>query len=162
MKIILVLGAPNSAEGELSGIALDRLDHCLKIFDPKDNQIVCTGGFGEHFNTSPKAHAVYAMNYLMENGVENQYFLEHAFSSNTVEDAVKVKEILASHDFDSIVVITSDYHLDRVRLIFDEILECFRKDYIGVQHNMSVVCKNKLVKHEEMAINKIVKGGLYY
>jgi uncharacterized SAM-binding protein YcdF (DUF218 family) len=162
MKILIVLGSPNSDDGKLGTIALDRLDHCFKIYNSTDNQIICTGGFGEHFNTSPKAHAVYAKNYLMAKGIQEASFLDHALSSNTVEDAVKVKEILVKHNFDSLVIISSDFHLDRVRLVFDEILEEFSKEFIGVRHNFPAIFVDKLVEHEKKAIDKIVKAGLKY
>lgn len=162
MKILIVLGSPNSDDGKLGTIALDRLDRCLELFNSTDNQIICTGGFGPQFNTAPKAHAVYAKNYLMTKGIPEASFLGHALSSNTVEDAVKVKEILVKHNFDSLVIISSDFHLDRVRLIFDEILNDFSKEYIGVRHDLSAICMDKLVEHEKKAIDKIVKAGLKY
>lgn len=162
MKILIVLGSPNSDDGKLGAIALDRLDRCFEIFNSSENQIICTGGFGPQFNTTSKAHAVYAKKYLISKGIPEASFLSHALSSNTVEDAVKVKEILAKHNFDSLVVISSDFHLDRVRLIFDEILEGCSKEYIGVRHNFPSIFVDKLVEHEKKAIDNIVKAGLKY
>ncbi|SNS02108.1 ElyC/SanA/YdcF family protein [Flavobacterium sp. ov086] len=92
MKTLVVLGSPNSEDGSLGYTALDRLDYCKAIFEPKNNYIICTGGFGAHFNTTSKAHANYAMKYLMDKRVESQSFLEPALSGNTVEDAVMTKK----------------------------------------------------------------------
>ncbi|WP_053004169.1 YdcF family protein [Flavobacterium sp. ABG] len=162
MKVLIVLGSPNSELGNLGQIALDRLDYCLDIFEPKDNYIICTGGFGAHFNTAPYPHADYAMNYLTENGLSAENFLEAALSANTVEDAVLAKKILIKHHLNTVVVITSDYHVERVKLIFDEILGFDNVEYAGVVHAISDTEKERLVIHEKKAINGILSKGLYY
>ncbi|MBG6062320.1 hypothetical protein IWX83_002118 [Flavobacterium sp. CG_9.1] len=64
-EILIVLGSPNSDEGKLKDIALDRLNYCVSIFDDKKNLILCAGGFGQHFNTTNEPHAKYAMEYLI-------------------------------------------------------------------------------------------------
>lgn len=162
MKTLVVLGSPNSEDGSLEYIALDRLNYCLDVFDPTNNYIICAGGFGEHFNTTKNPHATYAMKYLMDKGVENESFLEPALSANTVEDAVMTKKIMLHHNLDSLVVITSDYHVERVKLIFDEILAPFTIEYKGVEHDISNVEKEKLLAHEKKAIDGILNKGLYY
>jgi uncharacterized SAM-binding protein YcdF (DUF218 family) len=162
MKVLIVLGSPNSENGELGATAVDRLNFCLKVFNPKENYIICTGGFGEHFNTSANPHAAHAMKYLMSKGVNEERFLEFALSANTVEDAVLSKKILEKNNLFSIVVISSDYHLERVKIIFDEILASFAIEYIGVKHNISDFEKEKLIEHEKKAISGILNKGLYY
>ena len=69
MEVIVVLGSPNFPDGTLGPIALDRLQVCLSIFNPKKHKILCTGGFGAHFNTSPVAHANYLKDFLILKGV---------------------------------------------------------------------------------------------
>lgn len=162
MKTLVVLGSPNSEDGNLGYTALDRLNYCLDIFDSKNHFIICTGGFGEHFNTTKNAHATYAIKYLMDKGVKSESFLESALSANTVEDAVMTKKIILRHNLDSLVVITSDYHLERVKLIFNEILASFTIEYKGVEHDISNVEKEKLATHEKKAIDGILNKGLYY
>ncbi|WP_263362717.1 YdcF family protein [Flavobacterium collinsii] len=162
MKVIIVLGSPNSEDGDLGKIALDRLSYCLDIFKTKEHCVICTGGFGEHFNNAPRPHADYAMRYLLNNGLSLENFLEPALSANTVEDAVLSKEIVLKHGLDSIVVITSDYHVERVKLIFDEILGFDAIEYAGVQHDIPDEEKEKLLAHEKKAISGILTKGLYY
>ncbi|WP_202702071.1 YdcF family protein [Flavobacterium sp. UGB4466] len=162
MKVLIVLGSPNSETGDLGQVALDRLKYCLDIFESKDNCIICTGGFGEHFNTAPLPHANYAVKYLKEKGLSAENFLECALSANTVEDAVVSKKIVLNHNLNSVVVITSDYHVERVKLIFDEILGFDQIEYVGVTHDISDSEKKKLLEHEKKAINAILSKGLYY
>ena len=157
------MGSPNSAEGKLGDIAVDRLNYCYEIFDPKKNLILCTGGFGAHFNTADQPHAHFAIEYLMNRGIDKEYFMEIALSSNSVQDAVKAKQVLLYSGSDYLVkVITSDFHLERVKIIFDQILTGFTKEYLGVIHQMPTEEKERLIQHEKRAIDEIRKNGLYF
>ena len=162
-EVLIVLGSPNSAEGKLGDVAVDRLNYCLKIFDLHKNLVLCTGGFGEHFNTADQPHAHYAIDYLMNRGIDKEYFMDIALSSNSVEDAVKANQVLLNSDSNCPVkVITSDFHIERVKLIFDHILTGFSKEYLGVTHQMPIEEKQKRIEHEKKAINEIRKNGIYF
>ena len=162
-EALIVLGSPNSVEGILGNIAVDRLNYCLRIFDPKKNLILCTGGFGDHFNPTNIPHANYAIDYLMSYGIDKEYFMDIALSSNSVEDAVKAKQVLLNSDNNYLVkVITSDFHLERVQLIFDHIITNFTKEYFGVTHQMPIEEKQRLIQHEKRAIDEIRKNGIYF
>jgi uncharacterized SAM-binding protein YcdF (DUF218 family) len=161
-EVLVVLGSPNSPEGQLSEIARSRLDCVADLYD-ENKRILCTGGWGAHFNVAPKAHAIYAKEYLIKKGIPEQSFLEVAISSNTVEDAVKSKAILSRLDRPRISIITSDFHLDRVRLIFNEILKGFEIQFIGVKSGfLNKEELNSLTSHEQTAIQSIIRNGLYY
>jgi len=161
-EILMVLGAPNSPEGELSNIAKSRLDCAVELYTA-DKKILCTGGWGNHFNTSPLAHAVYSKTYLLQKGIPEHAFLELALSANTVEDAVKSKMILSQLDNPSITIITSDFHLERVRLIFREVLEGFEFKFVAVKSDfLDSREQEKLVAHEQAAIRVIIENGLYF
>jgi hypothetical protein len=161
-NIIIILGSPNSQKGRLSKIAIGRAKKCIEIFNIENDLILCTGGFGIHFNTSPKPHAEYLKRYLMKNGISRICFLPFANSSNTVEDATKAKEILLENSVIKITIITTLYHLKRVQLIFNEILSEFDKTYYGVPNTMSEKALLKFEKHETKAIEGILRDGLYY
>lgn len=160
-KVLIVLGSPNSPSGVLSEISENRLNYCFQIFE-KGNLVLCTGGWGNHFNTSKKSHASYAKKYLIEKGLLDVCFLDLALSSNTVEDAVKIKPIISKLDNISLTIITSDYHLDRVKIIFKEILKDYNNSFIGVENNLNEEEESKLVLHERKAIDAIIQNGLYY
>ncbi len=160
-RILVVLGSPNSSKGELSITAIERLNTCFHLFT-KNDLILCTGGWGEHFNTCKNSHAYFAKEYLLKKGVSNSVFLPFALSNNTVEDAVKTKEIITDKRGYNITIITSNYHLERVQLIFNEILKKVSINYIGVKNMMAKKDLDKAIKHEKNAIIKIKKNGLYY
>lgn len=162
IEVLVVLGSPNSPTGELSEIAKSRLNWAADLFDV-NKRILCTGGWGSHFNEAPEAHAIYAKEYLLKRGIPEQSFLDVALSSNTVEDAVKSKAILSGLDHPHISIITSDYHLERVRLIFSEVLKGIEIKFIGVQSDfLNEEERNLLIAHEQAAIQSIIRNGLYY
>jgi hypothetical protein len=59
-------------------------------------------------------------------------------------------------------VITSDYHLNRVKIIFNEILNDYDIGFIGVRSNLEQEEYDLLMLHEKKSINIIVQNGLYY
>jgi uncharacterized SAM-binding protein YcdF (DUF218 family) len=162
MEVIVVLGSPNFPDGTLGPIALDRLQGCLSIFNPQKHKILCTGGFGTHFNTSPIAHANYLKDFLIQKGVPSTAFLPLALSSNTVEDAVMSKSILIKTEFKDLVIITSEYHVARVKFIFTEILKDFNLNFNAVTHHSIDDVLEPLIQHEKMAMDQLNLNGLYY
>ena len=162
MEVIVVLGSPNFPDGTLGPIAFDRLQGCLSIFDPIKHKILCTGGFGAHFNTSPMAHANYLKNFLIEKGVPPTAFLPLALSSNTVEDAVMSLAILKDYEFKDLLIITSEYHLARVEFIFSEILKDFYLNFKAVTHHSMDDLLEPLIQHEKLAMQQLISNGLYY
>ena len=162
MEVIVVLGSPNFPDGTLGPIALDRLQGCLSIFNPQKHKILCTGGFGAHFNTSPVAHANYLKDFLIQKGVPSTAFLPLALSSNTVEDAVMSKSILIKTEFKDLVIMTSEYHVARVKFIFTEILKDFNLNFNAVTHHSIDDVLEPLIQHEKMAMDQLNLNGLYY
>ena len=162
MEVIVVLGSPNFPDGTLGPIALDRLQGCLAIFDPSQHQILCAGGFGAHFNTSPVAHANYLKDILIQKGVPSTAFLPLALSSNTVEDAVMSISILKETEVKDLIIITSEYHVARVKFIFTEILKDFNLNFKAVTHHSMDDVLEPLIQHEKVAMDKLISNGLYY
>lgn len=160
-NILVVLGSPNSPSGNLSDISKSRLNYCKRVFT-EGNLVLCTGGWGPHFNRSNSAHATHAKAYLIKQGLSEKDFLKSALSKNTVDDAVKVKSIVSNMENVTLTVISSDYHLDRVKLIFNTILGEHDIKYIGVESKLKKEEYNTLVQHEKEAIQSIMKNGLYY
>jgi vancomycin permeability regulator SanA len=162
MEVIVILGSPNFPDGTLGPIALDRLQGCLSIFNSQKHKILCTGGFGAHFNTSPVAHANYLKEFLIQKGVPSTAFLPLALSSNTVEDAVMSKSILEEVEYKDLIIITSEYHVARVEFIFTEILKDFNLNFKAVAHHFIDDVLEPLIQHEKVAMDKLISNGLYY
>jgi uncharacterized SAM-binding protein YcdF (DUF218 family) len=122
--VIIILGAANDVRGNLSASALARLDKGLEEYRRRPGSLLLpTGGFGGHFNSSPKPHADYARDYLLRHGVPENRILPGVESANTVEDASLSAEALDGMVLDEIVVVTSDYHGPRAEMLFSKALE---------------------------------------
>ena len=118
--IIVVLGSPNSEDGELYSIAKERCELALAEYARRsDWKILLTGGYGAHFNTTDQSHAAYLRHYLVKRGVPSQAIVDFAESTNTLQDASLSKPIVLKYRVSEIVVVTSDYHIDRARYVFE-------------------------------------------
>ena len=118
--VIIILGSPNSAEGELYYVARQRCEKGLQEhLNRPDWKIVLTGGFGKHFNTTKQAHHVYLRKYLLDKGLAPGVILGSVLSTNTLEDASLSKPIIMKHHVKDILVVSSDFHYERARYIFE-------------------------------------------
>ena len=160
-KIIVSLGAFNSSDGELRVMAKERLNKCVEIYS-EGTPVICTGGWGAHFNTAEKPHAYYSKKYLISQGILEEDIGPLLLSENTVDDAVHIKKHLVNPSEYNITIITTDFHLERVQLIFNEILEGYNLCWIGVKNTLSKEELKSFVAHEKKAIQGILKNGLYY
>jgi len=125
-------------------------------------KILCTGGWGPHFNVSNRAHASFAKDYLVRKGIHKKDLLKSALSKNTMDDALKSKAIVANFPGARLTVITSDFHVERVSLIFHEILKEYEISFAGVKSNLGKKALDSFLSHEEEAIASIRLNGLYY
>jgi len=105
---------------------------------PSDLLVVLGGGSEERVQTALDLYrARMAPTLLMTAdgypGAEINYFVSHGVprsalmppprrSKSTYEDALCIKEVIAAHDFKSILVVTSPYHCRRSRLIIGRVL----------------------------------------
>jgi uncharacterized SAM-binding protein YcdF (DUF218 family) len=164
MTASVVLGSPNSPEGELFLMAKKRLDKCYEEYLSHKYSIILTGGFGVHFNTSLHPHHHWAKQYLINQGVDNQDIIACLDSANTVQDATMLRPILAQNSVKHLIVITSDYHLERVEFIFKSVLaEKVSLSYIGVDsEGIDPEILDKLMTHETLALEGLRKNGVIF
>ena len=161
--VIVVLGSPNSEDGELYSIGKERCALALKQYARRSGwKLLLTGGYGAHFNTTDQPHAAYAKEYLVKRGVPSQAIVEFAESSNTLEDASLSKPIVLKYGAPEILVVTSDYHVDRVSYIFERE---FAGTEVRIQFSASQTdeeaCGFDLQaqkKHEQEALAKLREG----
>lgn len=152
-KTILLLGASNDANGKLSQMAIDRLECAYSVYTNNSNvRFLCTGGFGEHFNTTTIPHAEYLQQWLLFKGVRSEEFLSHITSSNTYEDIQKLSDVINCISNNLLIIVTSDFHIKRVQMLY-EMFIC-HKNVIFIPAT-SKLADNELlarIAHEENAI----------
>jgi uncharacterized SAM-binding protein YcdF (DUF218 family) len=158
--LIIILGSPNSEVGELSSVAKERCERALAEYAKRPGcRLLLTGGYGAHFNTTAEPHAAYLKRYLVSRGIPTQEILELVESTNTLEDALISKPIVLKYRVPEIVIITSDYHVDRARYVF-------QREFAGTGIRISFsasqtdekACEFDLAaqkKHEQQALAKL-------
>ncbi len=152
--IILVLGSTNDEKGNLSIMAQDRLTCAWKI--AKENpfiKIICTGGFGERFNPTLKPHSDYAKAYLLRLGLNDEQFLPFSLSTNTIEDFKFAIPILEEYNPECLIVISSDFHMARVKLLAERILLGYSPLFISAKSSLREEDLKPLMEHEKKAIS---------
>ena len=164
MTAIVVLGFPNSPEGELLPMAKKRLDKCYQEYLSNQYPIILTGGFGLHFNTSNHPHHHWAKQYLIQKGVDNQDIIIFLDSTNSVQDATMLLPVLLENSFKHLKIITSDYHVERVEFIFKSVLaEKVSLSFIGVDsEGVAPEILEKLIAHEKEALEGLRKNGVIF
>jgi uncharacterized SAM-binding protein YcdF (DUF218 family) len=156
--IIIVLGSPNDEQGNLSNIALSGIDKGIEeYFAHSDYKFLCTGGWGEHFNTTNKPHAYYVKQELLKRIPKQDILDEIVESSNTVEDARLSKPIVDSYGVTELIIVTADYHMGRTRYIFERVFPDYHLQFSEAEADISREEREKLVRHETEALARLAR-----
>lgn len=157
-KAIVLLGAPNDEDGNLSQIALERANKAIEECTKQPDALVLpTGGWGDHFNTTDKPHAFYSRKYLVEHGVAESRFLPAAESGNTAEDATLAAPILANAEIDEVTIVTSDFHVPRAKLLFRRALKGVSISFAPSTTNLPEEELGKLTNHELRSVKMLAE-----
>jgi uncharacterized SAM-binding protein YcdF (DUF218 family) len=160
-RILVILGSPNNNDGTLSRIALGRAEIALREYRRRrTSKVIVTGGYGTHFNTTDKPHYTYVTNYLLRRGVAGCDIIGRIESSNTIEDALFVRDLARRKFLKGFCIITSDFHVRRAMLVFRSVLSNTQLEFMCAPARVPDDQYTLLRKHEEVAILNIVRGGL--
>ncbi len=154
---IIICGSTNDLKGNISNIGIGRLEKGLKLLrQNKNSKIILTGGIGPHFNQTDKPYAYYAKKYLQNRGVYESDIMDLVLSIDTVEDAKLSKKIVDNYNVGKIIVVTSDFHIERVKYIFDKIYSNFSIKYEESEYKDSedVLTSLKKVEMKELELLK--------
>lgn len=155
-NLILVLGAPNDENGNLSSIALDRLNGAYELYRFNRNaHVLCTGGFGKSFNTTDKPHAYYAQSYLIDKGVSDDDLPEYVLSSHTVDDMRMSRDFIFKSAPSLLMVVTSDFHMKRVMILYEILINYPSVVFVPARSTISENELAALILHEEKAIHEL-------
>ncbi|WP_420627425.1 YdcF family protein [Candidatus Leptofilum sp.] len=159
MKIVVLLGNENDREGNLSPVAISRADTAVRFLNENDAWVVLpTGAFGAHFNTTEISHGQYLTAYLLANGISANQILPHTNSSNTVEDAICAKKVANEVKASQIIVISSEFHMRRVKYIFSRVFQGTNIDFLPAPNQVDEATLDKLQKHEVQSLQKLQKA----
>ncbi len=156
--LIIVLGSPNDDQGNLSRMALARAKAALSSFKKHPSyKFLLTGGYGKGFNKTNKPHAFYLKKYLQSQGISEASFVEFAESSYTADDAFKALPIVKKYQPKELLIISSDFHMERVKYIFDKVFFGYSLSYLAAAYldNSSASEVKRLIEHEKKTLEDL-------
>lgn len=160
MEILILLGAPNDAEGRLSPMAVARADTAIDLCSQNSGaRLIITGGKDVHFNVSPRPHVHWLARYLMSNGLEEMRIVGAVLSKNTVEDAMGTKLLLASESPERIAVITSEFHSTRAEFVFQCLFPRQLLRIVSTENSLSKAELSQRKSHEQRALSVLRRQG---
>lgn len=154
--VIVVLGSPNDAEGNLSTMGIERCQQALVEYARNPGAMILpTGGWGEHFNTTEHPHGFYVQKYLIAHGVPETQIFACVESTNTVEDAQLAKVIVGRHGITDFIVVTSDFHLPRAQFLFEREFPKLGLSFSASKTNLPGDDLARRKQHEERALAQL-------
>jgi uncharacterized SAM-binding protein YcdF (DUF218 family) len=158
--VIILLGAPNDKKGRLSPVAIERCERAILEYRKNPGyKILPTGGFGPHFNVTDKPHAHYSSRYLISKGVPADDILECVESSSTIEDAELSWPIIQKYGVERVIVVTSNFHIPRARIIFKKRFSEMPLMFAGSKTHLSKKELTKLKLKEKSALEQLCDSG---
>ncbi len=157
-NLLVLLGNENEPNGELTIVAQSRAKYALEYLkEHSDYKVIPTGAFGEKFNRSSIPHGELLARYLIINGIDQDRILPFTRTSNTVEDAYGVlRAINVTPGIKEIHVVTSLFHMKRVKYIFGRALQGYKLEYHEVEDHTNDN-KRRLDKDEEKKLEDLNK-----
>lgn len=155
--LIVVLGSPNDANGNLLPFALSRCEQAFKCYqnsEPSTSLIICTGGYGEHFNTTNTPHGEYLQKHLIKLGIPKNKFLDVVESRFTFEDASLCLDYFENYPDEKIYIVTSDFHIERTKLIFTGLYPDHTFIFISAISDIDDETRSDLLNHERNALDR--------
>jgi len=165
-KAFVVLGKKLEPDGSPTSVLQGRMSYAAMQFlaDPSEEKImIVTGGKTQGSNSISEAEAMKMI--ALKNGVPEASIILEEYARNTIENAVNTKEILEDKGIQEVVVITSDFHMERSKRIFKALLDSdylmeFKEDFPNAplesllkeqmtEASMLIQLKNHLKYYEE-------------
>lgn len=124
--VVCVLGKALLDDGTPTMGLIERVEHGVQLFNEyRLNSLPCillfSGGNGNPKANKPEADVMSQI--AISKGVDPKHiFIENA-SKNSIETILNVRAIVDGKKFASLVVITSQYHLKRIEIMMEAIME---------------------------------------
>lgn len=117
---IVILGGYNDANGILSNFTLKRLEKFYEVYEKNielNPKIIISGGF----RFSEISHCKLIKNVILDKYPDiiiDKQFIEN---NNTIDEAINISKYLSKTNcLDKLIIITSDWHMPRVKYLFNE------------------------------------------
>ena len=142
-KVIIVLSNTVTANGKLSEESKLRVQMGKQLFDSNRASFVIMNGGpskvddGTYIQRGKRPyHCDIMRDYAISLGMPAEKVLVQDYSSDTVGEIYFVRRMLLEpYHWNDVTIVTSDYHLSRVRTICDILLKDISVDFCGIETN---------------------------
>jgi len=160
-NFVVVLGGGIDMQGHLPDHQIERLKKAVELFRKNpDSKIVLSGKYSFLYEKEkpPITEAKAMMIYLTQNGVDKDDLILEEESMDTIGNAYYLKKnYFKNEDFDMLIVITSQYHLERVRYIFSKLFIKSTIEFIAVNDTESENKINQILARQDKLLTKTKK-----
>lgn len=119
MKILVILGFKLDFDGRINNILKNRLDKSDILYKKTNFDLIIVSG-GNVEKSTKNSESYVMKEYLIKNCTINpKIILEEKISKNTNENAIETFKIIKKiKNVTNVTIITSKFHLERVKLVF--------------------------------------------
>ena len=154
---IVILGGENGYDGNLAEFTKKRLDKFDEVYGSRrtsgeDPKIIISGGF----RFSEMSHCSLVKEHLLSKYPGLNIEKEFIENDNTVDEAMNMSGFFKSRK-GLVVIITSDWHLERAKYLFDKTFEELSNIeivYVATQEND--LLNKQRAKDESMKIHDLI------
>ncbi len=140
---IVVLGGGISLQGEIPKIVYQRLDKAIELYKKyKNSKIVVSGKYSFLYHQikkyPPLTEAEKMAQYLLQKKIPKKEIILEKKSKDTIGNAYYLKkDIFIKNNQKEGIIITSSFHLKRVKYIFNKVFgKEYRLKFIGVKEKL--------------------------
>ncbi|MFH1089581.1 MAG: YdcF family protein [Candidatus Uhrbacteria bacterium] len=167
---IIILAGGITKEGSLPDIPKFRADKGFELFKAGvADKIIISGRYSFLLDyTPPTTEAQIMKDYLVALGIDKEKIFLEEKSTDTIGNAYYTKQILLDKNWKNIVVVTSDFHIERTKYIFSKILgkDIFSVSYEEApseltteQYEEKVILEQKILGFTMKWLDKIENGN---
>ena len=149
-QAIIVLSTKIPKEGTITEDLKLRLDKAIELFFSNSaNYLILSGKWDNPNEKSLITHAEAIKKYCISNGIKEEFIIKEENSLDTVGQAFFIKkDLLKPKNWNEIIIISSDYHIERVKTVFNFILgKDYQINYISVETHLSK--SEEIIKEEK-------------
>lgn len=148
MEAIILLSYITNPDGTLMEIGKERADAALELLAKnKYGKIIVSGSTSGFEKEKLVTEADAIKEYIIERGIDENLIIKEEESKDTIGNAIFTKKIIDKEKMRNITVITSDFHFERAKYVFDFI---FGGEYnLQYEESKTKSITDELIKHEK-------------
>jgi uncharacterized SAM-binding protein YcdF (DUF218 family) len=125
-------------------------------------RLVLAGGFGAQFNTTSVPHWKHCENWIAQRfGLAQNPVVGCLESRHTYEDVLLLRQLVRFLEPETVLVVTSDFHVERARFLLDVVLPEASIRAVG-HDGLRAGEWERFLRHEENALARTVAATLLF